>query len=223
MKFLNKNNCEIKKQRGFTLIELLVVIAIIGILSSVVLASLNSARSKARDAQRIAGVKEIQKALEMYYNEKGYYPGGTGSVAYYFIQNTADSNGGPGCGPDNNWASNPQHKGTWCLLEDTLTPYLSKLPRDPMGNNNTYYFTYKYIYSGASTSGLGPDTYGLSVILENPNSTSKNDGGYYDNRFEVGFLPAYCKAKSGTGDSTDWASWESACVCGRSTNNTCSI
>lgn len=57
-----------RESRGFTLIELLVVIAIIGILSSVVLASLNGARKKGRDARRISDVKQIQLALEMYYD-----------------------------------------------------------------------------------------------------------------------------------------------------------
>lgn len=57
-----------RESKGFTLIELLVVIAIIGILSSVVLASLNSARKKGRDARRIADVKQIQLALELYYD-----------------------------------------------------------------------------------------------------------------------------------------------------------
>ena len=53
---------------GFTLIELLVVIAIIGVLASIVLASLNSARQKSRDARRIADIKQIQLALELYYD-----------------------------------------------------------------------------------------------------------------------------------------------------------
>ena len=52
------------KARGFTLIELLVVIAIIGILSSVVLASLSTARQKSRDAKRISDVGQIQLAAE---------------------------------------------------------------------------------------------------------------------------------------------------------------
>ena len=56
------------KDRGFTLIELLVVIAIIGILSSVVLASLNTARIKARDAQRVSDVRQIQLAMEFFYD-----------------------------------------------------------------------------------------------------------------------------------------------------------
>lgn len=60
--------------KGFTLIELLVVIAIIGILSSVVLASLNSARKKGRDARRVADIKQLQLALELYYDANGAYP-----------------------------------------------------------------------------------------------------------------------------------------------------
>lgn len=60
--------------RGFTLIELLVVIAIIGILSAVVLTSLNSARLKARDARRISDIKQVQLALELSYDATGTYP-----------------------------------------------------------------------------------------------------------------------------------------------------
>lgn len=63
-----------KTNRGFTLIELLVVIAIIGILSSVVLASLNSARTKSRDARRISDIKQLQLALELYNDSNGNYP-----------------------------------------------------------------------------------------------------------------------------------------------------
>jgi len=65
--------------RGFTLIELLVVIAIIGILSSVVLASLNTARTKGQDAARISNVKSLKTALEMYYGDNNGYPTSSGT------------------------------------------------------------------------------------------------------------------------------------------------
>lgn len=63
-----------KSAKGFTLIELLVVIAIIGILSSVVLASLNTARLKSRDTRRIADIKQIQLALALYFDSCAAYP-----------------------------------------------------------------------------------------------------------------------------------------------------
>jgi len=64
----------INTKKGFTLIELLVVIAIIGILSSVVLASLNTARKKSRDAKRVADIKNTQLALELYFDTNSEYP-----------------------------------------------------------------------------------------------------------------------------------------------------
>src|SRR3989344_8507666 len=57
-------------KKGFTLIELLVVISIISLLSSVVLASLNSARVKARHARRVSDIRQFQVALELYYSSQ---------------------------------------------------------------------------------------------------------------------------------------------------------
>ena len=68
-----------KRHRGFTLIELLVVIAIIGVLASVVLASLNTARVKGRDAARASDIKSLKTALEFYYDDHGGYPTSNGT------------------------------------------------------------------------------------------------------------------------------------------------
>jgi type II secretion system protein G len=61
-------------QRGFTLMELLIVIAILGILATIGLGSFRSSQIKGRDAQRKSDLSQIQKALEMYYNDYGEYP-----------------------------------------------------------------------------------------------------------------------------------------------------
>lgn len=59
-----------KKQKGFTLIELLVVIAIIGILATIVLVSLNSARNKAKDTAIKSGLDQARLVAEIYYDSK---------------------------------------------------------------------------------------------------------------------------------------------------------
>ena len=67
----------INKNKGFTLAELLIVISIIGILSTIIIVNISSARAKARDARRKSDLKTIQSAVEIYANaNKGKYPQG---------------------------------------------------------------------------------------------------------------------------------------------------
>ena len=63
-------------KKGFTLIELLVVIAIIGLLSTLAVVALGSARVKARDSKRVSDLKQVQTALELYYTDNNAYPAG---------------------------------------------------------------------------------------------------------------------------------------------------
>ena len=117
--------------RGFTLIELLVVIAIIGVLSSVVLASLNTARVRARDAQRYANLQQVRSALELYASaNNGQYPNSGG-----------------------NWNSTCQ---AWTqTTRDNAIPglvsggFMSQLPLDPEVSGNTCCYLY---YSGGGTT-----------------------------------------------------------------------
>jgi len=85
--------------KGFTLIELLVVIAIIGLLATVVMTSLNSARTKGRDTRRIEDINQIKTALEMYYDSNGRYPSTASNTAAltptYMSQVPTDPKGNP--------------------------------------------------------------------------------------------------------------------------------
>ncbi len=111
------------------MIELLVVVSIIGLLSSVVLASITSARAKARDSQRISDMREMQKALELYRLEHGDYP--RGNEWWYCSCGVGDC--------VNKWGDVLQP-----LVDDGFIP---KLPTDPRNGEQTGdgYLCYEYL------------------------------------------------------------------------------
>ena len=71
-----------RRPNGFTLVEIMIVVAIIGLLSTLSIVALNNARARARDSRRLADIKQVQTALELYYSDVGLYPA-TASVAYW--------------------------------------------------------------------------------------------------------------------------------------------
>ena len=142
-----------KTQKGFTLIELLVVIAIIGILSSVVLASLSTAREKSRDAKRISDIGQIQLALELYFDANQSYPSTTP------VASTASIDGGVQVLANRN--------------------YLPKAPVPPAGPANNKYFYRGIKADGAECFALAAPwpactTYSLASTLERPDNTVLN-------------------------------------------------
>ncbi|MBI5140307.1 MAG: prepilin-type N-terminal cleavage/methylation domain-containing protein [Candidatus Vogelbacteria bacterium] len=134
---INKRRFDRLTARGFTLIELLVVVAIIGILASVVLVSLGSARSKARDARRISDMQNLKTALELYFASYNRYP-----TSLEF-----------GLSP-----SSPPAGSRYIVPE-----FMPSMPTDPL-TNTAYSYTGLKIASGGTNTCL---SYHLGSTLEN--------------------------------------------------------
>lgn len=149
-----------KRGAGFTLIELLVVISIIGFLASVAVFAFNNARIEARDAKRLADIKQIQYALELYFDNNNEYP--EIDKARSFKEN----------GDGTRWTGANS-------LGNALSQYMSNLSLDPLNNA----LAQEYIYD--SEGGYG---YGLACNLESAdyNDLELNDNGQYDGMYEVG-------------------------------------
>lgn len=114
-------------RKGFTLIELLVVIAIIGLLASVLLIALNNARIKARDAKRLADMRQLQTALDLYYSATNQYP-------------NPDANQGGMCG---GWDTSSYDVFISALPASGV---ISKTPVDPVNSGTTGCGVYAYRY-----------------------------------------------------------------------------
>ena len=129
---------------AFTLIEMLVVISIIAIISTLLLANLNAARERGRDAQRKADMRNIQTALRLFYNDYQNFPAsGTGANAGKIV----------GCGQ-----STPpgpftcEYGSAWSADNKVI---MSTLPKDPLSSQQ-----YQYVQ-------VDLDNYTLSACLEN--------------------------------------------------------
>lgn len=95
-----------KFKKGFTLVELMVVISLIGMMSTIVLASLSTARAKSRDTQRTLAIKQVQNALEIYFSTNDQYPS-SGDVAFPGVLTVALTPAYISAIPVNSNASNP--------------------------------------------------------------------------------------------------------------------
>jgi prepilin-type N-terminal cleavage/methylation domain-containing protein len=128
-------------RQAFTLVELLVVISIIGLLSTIAVVSLSSARSKARDTKRQADARQILTAMQLYYNDNGAYPNPQALGCNCGYSPTVDA-----CclGHGSSGTCFAGLLEGCTALDNALAPYMAKIPDDPENLTSGYGDAYIY-------------------------------------------------------------------------------
>lgn len=155
---------------GFTLIELLVVVAIIGLLASVAMVSINNARLKSRDARRLSDMRQIQTALELYYDKNNQYP-----------NSACDPLGNCGVTTCGGWDSTGDGEFIVALKTDGI---VASMPKDPVNSPTACgqpygYRYYRYGYDPACNPCQGRAFYVLGFNTpESLSGTHPNSPGW---------------------------------------------
>jgi prepilin-type N-terminal cleavage/methylation domain-containing protein len=161
-----RNN--LNKKNGFTIIELLVVISIIGLITVVSAYSVNIIRIKARDTKRLADLKAMYNALQLYYDNYGVFPGdicppeanpGNPDDDDYYINDDCNNSGltifltwGDNCGDFvmrkfsdlfNNYPG--------------LKEYINEFPKDPLASSEHCYLYHPSNYGQSFTVSMMPE------------------------------------------------------------------
>lgn len=130
------------------------VIAIIGLLATIVMVSLNTARGKARDAKRRGDMKSLSLALEMYYDANSAYPS-TGGVWWGVCVN----------------GGSKATSGASAYIPGLTPTYIATLPTDPRGDTSGWS---GYIYQSNGTD------YKLLCHANGPESFPGSSDAFYD-------------------------------------------
>lgn len=140
-KYFSSLTSDFSIQKGFTLVEMLIVLGIVGVVATMLIVGINPLDQirKSSDADRKSDIAQLQKALELYYQDNGSYPASSADYKLYINSTTLA------------WGTS-----SWL-------PYMSKLPKDPSPSRSYQYYvpassngqTY-YIYASLERGSKDP-------------------------------------------------------------------